>query len=359
MIILGIETSCDETAVAIIEADAKDNLQPIKILVSEISSQVALHAPYGGVVPRIAKFAHEEQLPLLIDQALTAAKVTWEQVNLLAVTTGPGLAPALSVGFNYGRQQAEQRNIPLVGVNHIEGHIYSPWLDADTANKLNQLAWPILILVISGGHTQLVLMTGFGDYQILGRTLDDAVGESFDKVAKMLGLGYPGGPAVSQAARQGQISAFHFPRPLMRELNYDFSYAGLKTSVLYTLRGQNTGRINDGAVKEYSQNYINDICASFEAAAIEVLVTKTVRAITAFQPRAVTVVGGVSANQYLRQQLISAAPETVPLIFPALAWTGDNAAMIAVAGWQRFLSQKYLPLAQVDIKARWPISEIF
>jgi len=351
--IIGIETSCDETSVAALEWKGKTPDATFDLIAHEIFSQTKLHAPYGGVVPRIAQYAHKEILPEMVKRVLNDAGWETTPPHVWAVTSGPGLAPALAVGVNYARACVQRMGGEIVGVNHLEGHIASIRI-SQSHKKLHPFPW--LALIISGGHTQLVLVTSYGEYTLLGTTRDDAVGESFDKVAKMLGIGYPGGPEVSRRAQKGSITAFDFPRPMNTSNDYDFSYAGLKTAVLYTLHGKNNTSSKDGA-SCYDEEFIADICASFEYAALTPLITKTVRAVKEFSPQMLCVVGGVSANQQLQERLCKEIGTSLPINFPEKKWTGDNAAMIAVAGGMRWSLRGGDDPSKLDIRARWPLSQ--
>ncbi|MBC8448386.1 MAG: tRNA (adenosine(37)-N6)-threonylcarbamoyltransferase complex transferase subunit TsaD [Chloroflexi bacterium] len=325
--ILGIETSCDETAAGVV-ADGR------RILSNVVASQVELHRPYGGVYPEVASRQHVVTITPVIRQALEVAGVDWEALDAVAVTYGPGLAGSLLVGVNAAKGLAWARGLPLVGINHLEGHVYSNWLEVEgeEAVSLPALdaagqAFPLLLLVVSGGHTELLLMQGHGRYERLGATLDDAAGEAFDKVARLLGLSYPGGPAIQAAAAGGAPSAFDFPRGLMQppEHVYNFSFSGLKTAVLRVVR-----ELDEAALP------VGDLAASFQEAVVDVLVEKTRRAAEAFGVARVCVCGGVAANGRLRQAMRERLP--VPVRVPPLFLCTDNAAMIAAAGHCRFLA---------------------
>ncbi|HUO75812.1 MAG TPA: tRNA (adenosine(37)-N6)-threonylcarbamoyltransferase complex transferase subunit TsaD [Candidatus Paceibacterota bacterium] len=319
MVILGIETSCDETAVAIVEE--RDGVFTVRS--SVVSSQIAMHEKFGGVVPALAAREHAANIEHVFNTALKEAGITDPErdIDLIAITRGPGLGPALLVGLMFARTLAWKWNKPLVGVNHLDGHIHSNWLRDDPPGDIV----PALNLVVSGGHTELVLMRGHGDYEIIGETRDDAVGEAFDKVARLLDLGYPGGPKLSKLAETGDPTAYALPRPMLTSGDSDFSYSGLKTAVLYLIRdlgGELTGKQKA------------DIAASFQAAAIDVLIGKTSRAATMLGVHALLLSGGVSANTLLRSRLRELGTQLrLPVFIPDLAWTGDNAAMIAVAGF--------------------------
>jgi len=302
--ILAIETSCDETSVAVIDDGCR-------ILLNDIASQIDIHREFGGVVPEIASRQHTEIISQMVRRALAAAE---DRVDAVAVTAGPGLMGSLLVGVCFAKALAHARGLPLVPVQHIEGHIFSPFLQGTPPE------FPALALIVSGGHTQLVYCRAAHQYELLGATRDDAVGESFDKVARLLGLPYPGGPSIQRAAEGGNPRAFAFPRGMAHSDSYDFSYSGLKTAVLYALRDQPAA--NHG-----------DIAASFQAAAIDILVTKTQAALAQTRAPRLLVVGGVAANRHLRDRL--AAEIRVPVLAPPLALCTDNAAMIGAAGHSR------------------------
>ncbi len=336
MRIMGIETSCDETAVALLEGE-RDSLRVRKSLVA---SQVKDHAKYGGVVPEIAARKHVDVLFGL----LGAAKVprSGRGIDVIAVTRGPGLAPALRVGVEAAKTLALIWDKPLVGVNHLEGHIYSVLLGV-TAGRLSKIRFPALCLIVSGGHTELVLMQDHGKYELIGETRDDAAGEAFDKVAKLLGLGYPGGPIVSELAQSGSKTAINFPRPMLESGDFDFSFSGLKTAVLYYLQPfqKNSDRRKKGTLKLSRRDRAN-ICASFQEAVVDVLVAKTLKAIEEYQPRSVLLAGGVSANPRLRSRLRSTVKnQGLDLLSAPIKYTGDNAAMIATAGYFRARSKEF------------------
>ncbi|MBK6326826.1 MAG: tRNA (adenosine(37)-N6)-threonylcarbamoyltransferase complex transferase subunit TsaD [Chloroflexi bacterium] len=306
--ILAIETSCDETAAAVIENGTT-------ILSNVIASQIDLHAQYGGVFPEVASRRHIEVIHPVVMQAMNEAHMGFDDLDCLAVTQGPGLVGSLLVGVNMAKGIALGRNKPLLGINHIEGHIYSLWL----SRKAAEIQFPILTLVVSGGHTELYLMTDHGRYKHLGGTLDDAAGEAFDKVGRVLGLPFPGGPAIDKAARLGNPNAYQFPRAIMEDA-FNFSFSGLKTAVLRETQ------------KHPGSMRLNDLAASFQAAVIDVLVTKTERAAAAHGVTAVHLAGGVSANSGLRQAMSEKI--TAPVFYPPPILCTDNAAMIgAAAHW--------------------------
>lgn len=329
-LILAIETSCDETAAAVIE-DGR------RIRSNVVASQIELHRPYGGVFPEIASRQHVFDIAPVIQRAFNDAGVAWEQLDALAVTRGPGLAGSLLVGVNTAKAMAWGRGLPIVAVNHIEGHLYSNWLDeggkidpaAITRPSLPALdaagqAFPTLALIVSGGHTEIVLMAGHGRYERLGATLDDAAGEAFDKVARLLNLGYPGGPAIQKAAEGGDPAAFAFPRGLMTqpEHRYNFSFSGLKTAVLRQVRELGSANLP-----------VADLAASFQAAVVDVLVAKTADAARTFGVQRVCVCGGVAANKALRAAVAARLP--APASIPPFFLCTDNAAMIGAAAHYR------------------------
>lgn len=314
MKILGIETSCDETAAAVVE-------DGVGILSNQIASQVEIHARYGGIVPEVASRQHILAIIPIVEQAMTEAKVGWGDVDGIAVTMGPGLAGSLLVGASVAKAIALARGLPLIGVNHLEGHIYANWLnnrDSDVAPL-----FPLVCLIVSGGHSDLVLMGGHGDYVVLGRTRDDAAGEAFDKAARILDLGYPGGPAIERAAEEGNDS-LGLPRAWMRGTN-DFSFSGVKTALLRLSEGGKIASLSDAA-------------ASFQEAVIDVLVTKTVAVAREHGVKQILLAGGVASNRLLRNRLAQDSP--LPVLIPEMILCTDNAAMIAACGYYRFQAGK-------------------
>jgi len=336
--ILAIETSCDETAAAVVA-------EGTTILSNVIASQAAKHAEYGGVFPEVASRMHIEVIYPVIEQALTQAHLGLGDIDAIAVTRGPGLSGSLVVGLNVAKGLALGRNLPLVGVNHLEGHVYSLWL----AEPEREVRFPVLILIVSGGHTELVLMTGHGQYQRLGGTLDDAAGEAFDKVARLLGLPYPGGPSVEQVARKGNPTAYKFPRAWL-EGTWDFSFSGLKTAVLYEVKKQKYGAPFDPDTEPPEPALVPHLAASFQAALVDVLVNKTVAAAGQFGVSEVFVAGGVSANQALKAEFQTRSP--VPVRVPPLILCTDNAAMIAAAAHFRYLAGQRDAL-DIDALPNW------
>ena len=321
--ILAIETSCDETAAAVIENGTT-------ILSNVIASQIDLHAQFGGVFPEVASRQHVEVIYPVVAQALEEAHMGLDDVDCIAVTRGPGLVGSLLVGVNMAKGLALGRNKPLLGINHIEGHIYSLWLTEDAP----AIEFPFLTLVVSGGHTELYLATDHGRYQHLGGTLDDAAGEAFDKVGRLLGLPFPGGPAIDKAAKSGNPGAFKFPRAIMDD-RFNFSFSGLKTAVLRQTKHFDPDRLP-----------VNDLAASFQAAVVEVLVTKTERAAKTYGVTAVHLAGGVSANSALRQAMT--AHLDIPVRCPPPILCTDNAAMIGAAAHWHFVNGRQDPL-NIDV----------
>ncbi len=335
--ILAIESSCDETAAAVLENGRV-------LLSSVVASQIDLHKQYGGVFPEIASREHIRTIYGIVDQALEKAHLSLENIDAVAVTRGPGLAGSLVVGMNMAKGLVLGNQLPLVGVNHLEGHIYSAWLyPAETPLPPPAPEFPILALLVSGGHTELNLITDHLAYQRLGSTLDDAAGEAFDKTARLINLPYPGGPSVQKAAVSGDPSRFHFPRALM-DGSYNFSFSGVKTAVLRTVRELE---------KQNNPLPVNDLAASFQQAVIEVLFEKTIKAAQEYQVKSIIVAGGVSANQQLRDTFLG--QQTFPVFIPPLKYCTDNAAMIAAAGYYRFVHGKTDSL-DIDVLPTWPLS---
>jgi N6-L-threonylcarbamoyladenine synthase len=319
MTILGIETSCDETSAAVVSGGT--------VRSNVVSSQL-VHAPYGGVVPELASRAHQRLIIDVVKKALEGAATAKEDLNGIAATQGPGLVGALLVGLNFGKALAYALELPFVAVNHMEGHLYSNFLGPERPS------FPFLCLIVSGGHTMLVLVEAPFRHTILGETRDDAAGEAFDKVAKMLGLGYPGGPVIEGLAREGNANAIDFPRAYLGRNSYDFSFSGVKTAVLYYLRNQGLAQ----PAGRMERAPLADICASFQAAVLDVLVTKTINAARETGVRDLTIAGGVSANSELRGRMSRAAAQAgCRLIVPPLEYCMDNGAMIAYVGWMKLM----------------------
>jgi len=331
MRVLGIETSCDETGVAVYDSARG-------LLAHRLYSQVGLHADYGGVVPELASRDHVRKLIPLLRELLAAAGTPLDELGGVAYTAGPGLAGALMVGAVFGRTLAWAQGIPAVGVHHMEGHLLAPMLEAVPPS------FPFIALLVSGGHTQLMRVDGIGRYRLLGESIDDAAGEAFDKVAKMLKLDYPGGPAVARLAESGDPQRFEFPRPMLDRPGLDFSFSGLKTSVLNALH----------ATADYAQKPA-DIAASFQAAAVDTLVRKCERALRETGVTRLVVAGGVSANRLLRAQLAEMTTRRgAEVFYPALPFCTDNGAMIAFAGCRRLMAGEREGLG-ITIKPRWPM----
>jgi N6-L-threonylcarbamoyladenine synthase len=338
--VLGIETSCDETAAAVVEGGRV-------ILSNVVASQVDLHARYGGVFPEAASRIHIEAIHPVVTEALAQAHVGWGDIDAIAVTRGPGLAGSLLVGLNTAKGIALARSLPLVGVNHLEGHVYSLWLVEDAG----EARFPVVVLIVSGGHTDLVLMTGHGQYQSLGSTLDDAAGEAFDKVGRLLGLPYPGGPSVEKAARDGDPASFGFPRAWL-DGSWNFSFSGLKTAVLREVKKQWPG-MRAGVDEVPTGLPVPNLAASFQAAVIDVLAEKAAQAAAHYNASEVFLAGGVSANLPLRAELARRA--RVPVRYPPLALCTDNAAMIAAAGYYRRLAGQDDSL-DIDVRPNWKLT---
>ena len=359
--ILAIETSCDDTSIALIRCSGslKNSGADLKfeVLKNIVSSQIPIHRPFGGVVPNLAKREHIKNLPIVLKKILKASAEGGSSsggkslklkadVNYIAVTVGPGLEPALWTGINFAEELSKKTKIPLIGINHMEGHLYSNWLpvaevksqksppkaDPPPEEKVKSSAvkFPAIALIVSGGHTILLNMKSINKWEKLGETLDDAAGEAFDKVAKMLKLPYPGGPEISKLAPKGNSKAINFPRPMLNKPNYEFSFSGLKTSVLYYLRDQ--------GLKAQSSKLKANVAASFQEAVIDVLNKKTARATKQYKAKSILLCGGVSANKLLRERLQNTAKElNINFIVPDFKYSVDNAAMIAAAAYINFL----------------------
>ncbi|MDP3042890.1 MAG: tRNA (adenosine(37)-N6)-threonylcarbamoyltransferase complex transferase subunit TsaD [bacterium] len=381
MIILGIETSCDETAAAI----ARGQGDKIEILSNVVSSQIEIHKKYGGVVPEVAAREHVLNILPVVNEALEKAGIkrgnAGKKINAIAVTVGPGLITSLIVGVETAKVLSYVWNVPVIGVNHIEGHIYANWLRPIGANyklprprtaqrgrqitnykkipnskfQIPKINFPAVVLTVSGGHTMLVLMEGHGKYKIIGETRDDAAGEAFDKAAKLLKLGYPGGPEIAKYAENflNQKSKISLPRPMIYSKDYDFSFSGLKTALLYEIRKD----------KDYKSR-ISEYCYEFQQAVIDVLIHKTVKAAEEYGVKTIMLAGGVAANKELRSQLKQAVKKSVPcspgraprsgagmFYVPRLEYTTDNAAMVAAAGYYKALKNNFTPWRKLKVDA--------
>ena len=362
MKILAIDTSCDDTSVAIAE--------DLNILANVFWSKMKLHAKWGGVVPHEARRQHKEFLDPAIKEVLEQSKLKIEDIDVFAVTYGPGLAIALEAGIAKAKELARTQSKPLIGINHMIGHIYSN-LTRDTSGDpysgIKDFEFPLLALTISGGHTDLYLMKDHLKFEQLGTTLDDAVGEAFDKVGRMLGMDFPAGAKVEETARNGDSNAYKFPRPLADSDDYNWSYSGLKTSVLYEIKklvgdykhkaGKKTFKMDDLS-KKLTQKQINDLAASFQSAAIDSLLSKVLKAVKMYRPKMLVVGGGVIANQTLRSTLEKSMEELgIPLYYPKPFWLcTDNAAMIATAAY--FYAQQGLYLEDPESLDRIPNLQI-
>lgn len=359
MLILGIETSCDETAAAVLEIKNDG----IKIISNVVSSQIKIHAPYGGVVPSLAAREHTKNLPQVLKEALRQAQGDFDmnKIDLIAVTAGPGLIPCLLTGTAFAKTLAFKYKKPIIGVNHIEGHIMSNWLQPIAQAKSEKLKiqnfepFPAVCLVVSGGHTSLILMNGFGKYKLIGETVDDAAGEAFDKIARILELGYPGGPAIAGAAERKTKSEkikIELPRPMIHSKDFNFSFAGLKTAVLYQTRE---------LLKSHSLDEIKtEMACEAQEAITDVLTQKTINAAKKYSAKSIMLSGGVSANTKLREKFSAGAKKIgIPFFSPEIQYTGDNAAMIALAGYIKAKNlkrkAKSLDWKEIEANANWEI----
>jgi N6-L-threonylcarbamoyladenine synthase len=339
MIVLGIETSCDETSASVLRHG---------VVESNIISSQLIHRRYGGIVPELASRAHQRLIVPVVEEALQSAGVRKEDLDAVAVTRGPGLMGALLVGVNFAKALSFGLGIPLTGVNHMEGHIYSTFLSTPRPQ------FPFLCLIVSGGHTQLLAVDKPLSHRLLGETLDDAAGEAYDKVGKMLGLGFPGGPVIDSLAKEGNPAFIQFPRSLIGENNFDFSFSGIKTAVLYWLKEK--GYYTTGPAGTIPHDLLRDICASFQAAVADVLTLKTMAAARQFGLKEISVAGGVSANSELRRRLTRfAADAGKNVYFPAFEYCTDNAAMIAMVGDLRLKHGHFADL-HLSAVANLPIS---
>lgn len=336
MKVLGIESSCDETGVAVYDTAAG-------LLAHRVHTQVELHAAYGGVVPELASRDHIRLLPLLVRQTLGEAGLTADELDAIAYTAGPGLAGALLVGASFAQSFGLALGIPALPIHHLEGHLLSPLLSADPPE------FPFVALLVSGGHTQLMHVTGVGEYRLLGETLDDAAGEAFDKTAKLMGLGYPGGPQLAALAERGQPGRFALPRPMLRSGDLDFSFSGLKTAVLNVVSSDS-----------WEAGAAADLAADFQEAVVEVLGSKALKALQATGAKRLVVAGGVGANRKLRHSLTEAAAKRGWRVhYPEPELCTDNGAMIAFAGALRLAAGERAEAGvAVDVRPRWPLAEL-
>ncbi len=359
IVILAIETSCDETAAAVLECSppeskqrGKISLPKINILASVVKSQIAMHSKMGGVVPEAAARAHVKYIRPVVEKAMENSKLKIENLDCIAVTAGPGLIPSLLVGVEFAKALSFAAGKPMIPVNHMAGHLYSPFSQLQAAPYKLPALFPNISLIVSGGHTILVLMKDEKNYRVLGQTIDDAAGEAFDKVAKMLKLPYPGGPEVSRLAEKGNPRAINFPRPMLNKKNYDFSFSGLKTAVLYYLRAK--GQELSAKEPKLSPTRLalsSDICASFEQAVVDVLVTKTLRAAKEFGARSISLSGGVAANKRLRNTLQATAYKLpAKFLVPPINLCTDNAEMIGIAA-AYMLNKGFKPVSFKKVKA--------
>ncbi|HHW57476.1 MAG TPA: tRNA (adenosine(37)-N6)-threonylcarbamoyltransferase complex transferase subunit TsaD [Clostridia bacterium] len=318
IIVLGIESSCDETAAGVVK-NGKE------VLSNVIHSQIEIHRKYGGVVPEIASRKHIEVISFVVEEALQKAGVILDEIDVIAATYGPGLVGALLVGLSYGKALAYAKSKPFVGVNHIEGHIAANYLGGEFAP-------PFICLVASGGHSHIVFVKDYGEYEVMGQTMDDAAGEAFDKVARALGLGYPGGPAIEKAAKMGNRSAIEFPKSFMEERNFDFSFSGLKTAVLNYLNRQR---------QKGEEINVYDVAASFQRNVVEVLIKKLIDAAKSKNIDKISIAGGVASNSFLRQKLEEEAKKIGARVhYPDKIYCTDNGAMIATAAYYDFIKGK-------------------
>ncbi len=334
--ILAIETSCDETACAVIENGRA-------LLASTVASQMEMHARFGGVYPEVASRQHVLSIIPVVEQTLVQSNITLKDIDAIAVTRGPGLAGSLVVGMNMAKGLALGTSLPIIGVNHLEGHIYSSWVYNAGERVPPEPQFPLMALLVSGGHTELNLMTDHLTYERLGSTLDDAAGEAFDKVARLLSLPYPGGPSIQKAAEGGDPKRFKFPRARL-DGRYDFSFSGVKTAVLY--------EVND-LKKKGKQLPVDDLAASFQSAVVETLFDKTMQAAREYNAKEILVAGGVSANRALRN--IFQSQKEFKVNIPAFSLCTDNAAMVAAAGYYRF-ALGHLSGMEMDVQPTWPLS---
>ncbi|QHN42297.1 tRNA (adenosine(37)-N6)-threonylcarbamoyltransferase complex transferase subunit TsaD [Candidatus Mycosynbacter amalyticus] len=354
MLILGIESSCDETAAAVVQDGTR-------LCSNVVNSQIDIHSQYGGVVPEVAARSHLEVVMPVVNKALSDADVTWDNIDAIAVTYAPGLSGSLLIGTLAAKTLAYLHNKPLYPIHHVEAHVYANFItqQADSLNltlPTKQPTFPMLALIVSGGHSQLVLFRDHGDYTLLGQTQDDAIGEAFDKVAKMLGLPYPGGPSISRAAEQGDAHKYDFPKAKLAGM-YDFSFSGLKTAVLRRLQrevGVDFTFPSHELPVRVDEQMRHDFAASFQHIAIETLVDKARRAYDEYQPASVVIAGGVAANQELRRQLSAALP--LDIEYAPIQLCTDNAAMIATLGY--YQSKRVEPTSPFALEIRPSLSMV-
>ncbi len=331
--ILGIDTSCDDTSVAVLEND--------RVLASIISSQIDVHKEWGGVVPNLARREHEKLIGPAIELALKRSGLkTIKKVSAIAVTYGPGLAPALEVGVTWAKRLAIENKIPLIAVNHMEGHMLSALLKNKAGKSysgITKMKFPVMGIAVSGKHTELIWSKKLGHYKILGQTLDDAAGEAFDKIGRMLDLGYPGGPVIARLGEEGNPKAYILPRPMQYSKDYNFSFSGLKTAALY-----HSNDLRKSLGKNFAKA-IPDYCASIQEAIVDSIIIKTARAAKELKPKLMLLGGGVAANKRLRVKLRRVSKElNIPIYFPGNNFTTDNASMIALAGYYKFLRKEFV-----------------
>jgi N6-L-threonylcarbamoyladenine synthase len=380
MKILSIETSCDDTAITIMEVKGGIKNASFNILANTSNSQIAIHSPYGGVFPALAKREHIKNLPILLDQVLKEANLTKKSsksqaflnsqslalnpgIDLIAVTYGPGLEPALWTGIVFAKELAKKWKVPLMPVNHMEGHILSVFGKSEGKFLIPKIDFPVLSLLVSGGHTELILSKDLIKYKIIGETLDDAAGEAFDKVARMMNLPYPGGPQISKLAEEERNSssrtvlkefkkdspfpAISLPRPMLHSKNFNFSFSGLKTAVLYLIRDltkKDSNILQNDKIKQA-------IALEFENAVVETLVYKTIKAQEKYKAKTIIVGGGVACNQHLQREMKKAIAKDINLLFPEKKLTGDNSIMIGMAGYLQFIKKNKKTNKTSNIKA--------
>jgi len=355
MKILAIDTSCDDTCIAILKIkNQKSKIKNFEILSNFVSSQVKIHAKYGGVWPFLAKREHQKNLPIVFKKAKKEAKIT--KFDLIAVTAGPGLEPCLWVGVNFAKDLAKKLNLPIIPVNHIEAHIFANFVGSNSPPTKIFGGGPSICLVVSGGHTQLILVKDHLKYKILGETRDDAAGECFDKVARILGLGYPGGPAIAAVAAKFQISNLKFkivlPRPMIYQKNYDFSFSGLKTAVFYKVKSER--------LKAKDKRYIQEMCQEVQQSIVDVLIAKTIRAAKEYKAKIIILGGGVAANEELRKQFKEAIKKQLPntlYLIPNTSFCTDNAAMVGVAAYFHWLKGRKKDWKEIKANANLRIED--